>query len=385
MTRDIYTFNKVAILATGDEITNGDILNTNSQVIAQKLFFNGIKMGVHIAVPDNKNDIESTIQYLLMSHSALIITGGLGPTSDDITRYALALALKRELVFNNEVWASICEKFKQLGIKGEPPQGNRQQALFPEAATIIPNINGTAAGCLIKLRDHIIFMLPGPPNECVPMVNDIVLPKLKERGLQEIQYFKSWLLFGVSEGQIAEELDAIAKPFECTTGYRLFYPYIEFKIFSTNERSFRSLVEAVEKRVAPHLLGDGKKPVSENLREKLTKLNFVLTIRDSATGGLLEHTLKTPETTAHIDFATNVDPVVIIKGLKEFWLGDKNSKTELEITFVNGKRINQKIPFRGSRVKQYAVEFICHQINEFVNGMLKTDELESNITTNDTN
>jgi nicotinamide-nucleotide amidase len=94
MTRDTAeSNNRIALLATGDEITNGDILNTNAQIIAQKLFSNGMHVGLHMTSPDNTNEIEASIQYLLKTHHALIITGGLGPTSDDITRYALSKAI----------------------------------------------------------------------------------------------------------------------------------------------------------------------------------------------------------------------------------------------------------------------------------------------------
>lgn len=360
--------NPIALLATGDEITNGDILNTNSQIIAQKLFSNGMRVGLHMAVRDDISEIEQAITQLLKNHRAIIMTGGLGPTSDDLTRYALSKAMHTPLSFNETVWNAICDRFKQLGYKGAPPEGNRQQALFPENATVIPNPGGTAAGCMLQKDNQFLFMLPGPPMECLPMVDAVVIPELKKSGFPEISYYDHWLLFGVSEGQIAEELDSIAKPFDCTTGYRLAYPYIEFKLYSNNQKDFKALVSLVEKVIAPNLISDGKLTASEMLRKKLDDLYSVLTISDTATGGLLESTIKTPKTAQHLDFSVTDNAQIVIKGLTEYWQAKETEHTHLEITFANKHTVRKQIPFRGRgiRVKQYAMEFICQQINLFL-------------------
>ncbi|EKD73108.1 MAG: hypothetical protein ACD_45C00461G0005 [uncultured bacterium] len=370
MTRDTASINKIALLATGDEISNGDILNTNSQEIAHRLFSEGMHVGTHMVVTDHIVEIEQAIQFLLRTHNALIITGGLGPTSDDLTRYALSNAIHRPLVFDEATWNGIVNRLKQFGY-ATPPSSNRQQALFPEGATIIPNANGTAAGCMMTSDLQLIFMLPGPPTECLPIFEQVVLPKLKQSGLQQIEYHKNWLLFGVSEGQIAEKLDAIAKPYDCITGYRLCYPYIEFKLHSNRQNDFNTLVPQIEHVIQPYLIGDGSQPASQLLRDQLTKLDFTLNVHDFATGGLLESLLKTPTTYSHLQFdpKKNHTHQIMIKGLDEFWQGTSNkSQTRLEIHFTFPNKsdvIHADIPFRGLRVKHYAVEFICWKILDF--------------------
>lgn len=366
MTRDTLASNRIAILATGDEITVGDIVNTNSPTIAQKLFKNGMHAGLQMVAPDNISEIQKAIEFLLRDHKALVMTGGLGPTSDDITRYALSNAVNHPLVFDESTWQAICDRFQSLGYKDSPPEGNKQQALFPETATIIPNSHGTAAGCLVEMGDKLIFMLPGPPNECLPMFDDVVLKTLKKHGFQDTFYYEHWLLFGVSEGHIAEKLDEIAKSFDCVTGYRLFYPYIEFKLYSNHQKDFQSLLPLVEETVSPFLLGDGKVPASEILKNKLAKLSFVLNIRDSATGGLLEFTLQTPETHTHLNFFPENSAEVEIIGLDEYWSNQYGSHSHLEIKFRDQKSTKYPIPFRGSRVKLYAVEFICNKIDDYL-------------------
>jgi nicotinamide-nucleotide amidase len=370
MTRNTISLNKIAILATGDEISNGDILNTNAQEIARKLFDNGMHVGTHMVAPDKIADIEEAILFLLQTHSALIITGGLGPTSDDLTRYALANAVKRPLVFDEACWENIVKRLKHFGYH-TPPASNRQQALFPETATLIPNPNGTAAGCTLLHNKQMIFMLPGPPAECLPMFNEVVLPALKTAGFSQVEYHKNWLLFGVSEGQIAEELDILAKPYDCITGYRLFYPYIEFKLHSNNSNDFAALVPQIEKTIQPFLIHDGQFTASKIVREKLEKLNFILTICDYATGGALEVAINTPSTHKNINFTNNPNTTqhITIKGLDEFWQNAGGTQTNLHIHFNLDNRqetIDVKIPFRGQHVKLYAAEFVCSKLYQFL-------------------
>lgn len=368
MTRDSRsTPNRIALLATGDEITNGDILNTNAQIIAQKLFSNGIPVGLHMTTPDNISEIEQAINFLLQSHRVLIMTGGLGPTSDDITRYALSKAVEQPLIFDDKTWDAICERFETLGYKGEPPDGNRQQAMFPKGAKIISNPTGTAAGCIVQYQEKIIFMLPGPPFECLPMVDTVVLPMLKESGFHEILFYDHWLIFGIGESMIAEQLELIAKPFDCTVGYRLAYPYIEIKLLSNNEKDFRALCPLFEKALAPYLISDGKQTASTMLVKKIETLNSPLRIRDYATGGLLQNTLSTQKTMRHLDFFAD-HPDVEIHGLAEFWQEIDAADTQIEIHFKDGKKITKKIPFRGrsSRARAFAMELICQQISLFL-------------------
>lgn len=349
----------IAHLATGDEICNGDILNTNAQHISQKLFPNGMMVTSHMAVPDNIQHIEHAIHYLLQHHRAIIITGGLGPTSDDLTRIALANVVARPLQFDEESWQYIVDRLAKFGL-GTPPECNRQQALFPAGATIIKNIHGTAAGCMLEYEQHFIFMLPGPPGECLPMIDSKVLPTLLQAGFKQLHFHHAWLLFSVSEGHIAEVLDEIAKPYDCITGYRICYPYLEFKILMRDEKDFLALKEKITAAIATHLINDGQKTASQQLREKLTNFTGKLVIADFATGGLLENILQTPETFQHLVF-TQQEADIEIFGLEEFWQQREKQTTQIILNF-KGEKISAEIPFRGERVKLYAVEWICKMI-----------------------
>ncbi len=367
MMRDKQTRRNIAILATGDELSNGDIVNTNTQKIAQLLFDQGMQVGMHMVVSDNVPEIKQAILFLLETHHSLIITGGLGPTSDDITRFALTQATHRTLVFHEETWQAIANRLKRFGYD-TPPESNRQQALFPSHATIIPNPAGTAAGCILDHENHFIFMLPGPPNECLPMVEDTVLATLKQHHYQYGDYRKKWLLFGVSEGHIAETLDAIATPYECTTGYRLCYPYIEFKLHSTNKKNFAKVLPLIEAAIAAYLIGKGDKTASALFIDKLQTFPTSLSICDLATGGSLEACIKTPDTQTKLAFTYDKQCAanLLIQGLDAFWKKDMSTvKTTLELQFNLDsiqETLNLTIPFRDDRVKQYAVELTCSKM-----------------------
>jgi nicotinamide-nucleotide amidase len=370
MSRETEVLRKIAILATGDEISQGDILNSNSQEIALRLANVGMQVRMHAATPDSIHEIEEAIRFLLSSHQAVIITGGLGPTSDDLTRYAVSQVLNHPLIFDEATWDDICFRLKKFGYP-VPPESNRQQALFPEGSTIIQNPNGTAAGCISRRGEQFIFMLPGPPMECLPMVDNDVIPTLEKAEFQQTSYRKKWLLFGVSEGKIAEEFDAIAKPFQCVTGYRLWHPYLEFKVHSANQQDFDAITARFDQAVQPYIIGDGKQTASALLREKLAASNITLAISDHATGGALEATLKTPQTFSHLEFPATkkVFPYIEINGLTEYWQSRTDTtQTAIEILFSlennQQQRIHVEIPFRGKRVIQYAVEFVCDKIDK---------------------
>lgn len=369
MNRDEASTQKIALLATGDEISKGDILNTNAQTIAQQLYDLGLQVGMHMTTADNLTEIETAITFLLQNHSALIITGGLGPTSDDITRFALARALQQELVFHESVWQTIVDRLKKFGYQ-TPPESNRQQALLPAQAIVLPNPNGTAAGCMIEQNQKMIFMLPGPPFECLPMFKEFVIPALQAKHFSEKFYHQSWLLFRVSEGQIAEELDALVKPFQCTTGYRLAYPYLEFKIFSKHQSDFEKVIPLVDQEVSKYLISDGKQTASQMLKEKLALYDKKIYMHDKATGGFFESMILTPLTKDKIIFCdenfSRENLFFTLSGLEEYWESQKDA-TQSEVTLKTRDQSHQiTLPYRGEFIKKAVVEWAASQIYRYL-------------------
>lgn len=368
--RQSNTVKKISLLATGDEIANGDIVNTNASEIARRFYELGIQVGMHMVTADEISEIEKAIVFLLESHDALIMTGGLGPTSDDLTRYALSSVLSKSLIFDQTTWDNIVTRLQRFGY-ASPPESNRQQALFPENAIILPNPNGTAAGCFIEYKEKLIFMLPGPPSECLPMIETLVIPILQTKKFPRVFFHRSWMLFGVSEGQIAEELDALAKSFACITGYRISYPYIEFKIHSQHESDFNELAKLIDTTVKPYLISEGSQTASDMLIKKLINYSGKIHICDLATGGYLESILMTPRTYSHLQFSHDKhlsykEPTFTLLGLTEFWRHETDQVvTPFEIAICcdeKEKIIKTTVPHRGERVRRYAAEWACYQI-----------------------
>lgn len=361
---------KVALLATGDELTYGDILNTNAQHIAMQLTEHHIEVGLHVISSDELQDIAHTIVFLLKNHDSVIITGGLGPTSDDRTRFALSKAVRRPLVFDQPSWERIVDRIQRYSGR-TAPESNRQQALFPKGASIFENPHGTASGCGLALSQGkgFLFMLPGPPHECLPMFQEHVLPLLIKIGYPQEMYRKKWLLFNVSEGQIAEALDRLMDPYGVSTGYRIAYPYVEFKIHGRDKATFDKAVQCVQAYVAPHQLGNGVEPISVTLTRALESSQMKLSIQDAVTGGLLESLLSKPTTTDTITFhqvpSSPETLAVAITGLEDYWAGHTEIKTaDIRLQF-SGKMttlIQKTIPWRGKQPLLIAIEIICREL-----------------------
>jgi nicotinamide-nucleotide amidase len=234
---------RIGLLATGNELTEGDILNTNGQAIAQTLAEQGLAIGLHVIASDVEQDIIDALSFLLQSHSVVIITGGLGPTSDDRTRYALSKVIAQELILDGPTWENISARLIRRGFNVHP--ANRQQALFPKGAQIIPNANGTAAACYVTYQNKIIYMLPGPPSECLPMFQEFVLPALRAYAPAEAKMKLTWCLTGAIESEVAAQIDAAVKPYPVTTGYRAASPHLEIKIYTTKHAQFDEMLSVI--------------------------------------------------------------------------------------------------------------------------------------------
>lgn len=169
----------VALLATGDEIIHGDTLNTNSHNLASALSSEGLPLGLQLACSDKEKELYDCLSFLALTHDIILVTGGLGPTSDDRTRFALGRFLKTDLV---EFPEAIQHIQTRLGLaEKELNPGNRQQALFPANATILPNPHGTALGCYYSQGNKLFILLPGPPaNVCLCLITMFYLCYSKE-------------------------------------------------------------------------------------------------------------------------------------------------------------------------------------------------------------
>lgn len=363
---------RIGLLATGDEIINGEILNTNAQAMALSLVENGFEVGHHVICSDAEDDLNTALHFQWLQHEVLIVTGGLGPTSDDRTRYAVAKLIGVSLLFSETTWQAICEFIGKKAIEHHTPE-NQQQAYFPEGATILPNPHGTACGCKIEKDNKVLYMLPGPPHECLPMFHHYVLPDLTLKNPSLVEYYR-WRLFGITEAQMGKQLDALMKPYGYITGYRWDYPYIDFKIKVAQPPLAETARLLIEDFVKPYLLTPTGEKASIYLKEKLLNSTKVITIIDHATAGCLEQTLLTPHTKNKLCFSkgemVSSGLCFKIEGLAELWEQyPLPAETTIRMTIsVNDVMEYETLNYvmRNDRARLVAVEWIASVINRYL-------------------
>lgn len=365
----------IGLLATGDELISGDTLNTTGQNIAHILNSEALTIGLHLTCGDNETEIHDCIQFLEQKYDIIIITGGLGPTSDDRTRFALSRFLKTPLVEFAEAINHIKQRINNPSALSE---GNKQQSKFPPEATLLPNPNGTAMGCYLEHHKKVFILLPGPPRECLPMFNNFVFPRLQKTAHSDKVLLK-WRLFGVAESEIAQQFDQALAGVDCETGYRLETPYVECKVkFSPHLRN--TITEIIEPLVKPHIIASTEKKASQLLHDALAEWKKRVTIIDDVSGGLLQSLIQQPDNHSWVSFheQNGEDWHFHLQGLHEYWTSQpRGGKTALSITFTHaaGKVTEtHEIPYRSPLVIHYAAEWLSFRIFHLI------DQLHQGIT-----
>jgi len=203
------------ILSIGTEIMKGKIENTNTSTISRWLARLGIITKFHISVLDENNDIKKVLDDT-KECDMFIITGGLGPTDDDLTREAVSEYLGKKLIFSDEAWIDVQNFFK--GRINTIYESNKKQAMLIESGEHIKNKKGTAPGIFVKSADKLFFLLPGPPNENFPMLDAYVYPKLLDNNFLSGKVFsKEIRLFNAGESMIADLFKDLKS--DCEIGY----------------------------------------------------------------------------------------------------------------------------------------------------------------------
>ena len=167
------------ILTVGTELLLGDILNSNSQFLSREMAAYGIDILYQSTVGDNRERLKSALELALGRCDMVIVTGGLGPTEDDLTRETVAEYFNLPLELHEESERRIREYFQNTG--REYAENNKKQAMLPQGCVVFPNDHGTAPGCAVEKYGQRVILLPGPPRELMPMFTQYVVPYLSER------------------------------------------------------------------------------------------------------------------------------------------------------------------------------------------------------------
>jgi nicotinamide-nucleotide amidase len=299
------------ILSTGDEILTGATVDTNSAHIAGKLIEAGITVYRKNCVGDTLDDIIAVLKEIGNRSDIAIVTGGLGPTEDDLTAEAVAGASCVSLVFNKEADRSIKEYFQSRNRTEKP--ADKKQAMLPDGSGCLPNPVGTAPGFYTKIGKCLFFCIPGVPSEMRYMLSHAVLPEIKKQFEHEKQVFliKKMSLFGLPESVVGERLTGFSTRFpEVKLGLRARFPMIQIRLYATGslDAHIHEKLERAGKWVMQELgqwiFSEAGHSMEEEIGRLLTKKKATLGIAESCTGGLISHMLtNAPGSSAYFLFS----------------------------------------------------------------------------------
>lgn len=289
----------VELINTGSELMLGRVLNTHQQWLCRRLADLGYTVARQVAVPDTANDIQQAVREALGRADLVITTGGLGPTSDDLTRDLIARLLNRKLHEDAAVLAHIRQFFESR--RRFMPEQTRVQALIPEGAQVLPNPNGTAPGLAMEVRPNPfrpggqptwLIMLPGPPRELRPMFTDTVV-LLLQRLLPPPSRFACLTLrtTGIGESMVQEK---IGGPLQVLVNAGLDLGYcsrpgqVDVRLAARGndaEQQVREAEAVVRKLLAPHIYGVEDEELETVIVRLLTERKQTLALAESCTGG----------------------------------------------------------------------------------------------------
>lgn len=285
---------EIGILTVGNELTSGRTQDANSSMIARAMQEQGWPVARMMSVGDDAGEIRDALEYLLRHAAAVVVTGGLGPTADDITTEAVARAFGLSLRMDEAVLAHVRGLFEQRRLPWT--QNNAKQALFPEGAEVIANPGGTAAGFALRRSGKVVAVIPGVPGEARTMLAEGVIPLLRgafpEAALHvETATFK---LFGISEAAVdAAMADADLAALGVEIG---FYPHFPENhiVLTARVRSAEEAAERlreggarVEARLGKYLFARDGETLEGNVSRRMTERRMTIAVAESCTGGLI--------------------------------------------------------------------------------------------------
>ncbi len=228
------------ILTIGTELLLGEIVDTNTQVLARQLRDAGIDLFYTTTVGDNEGRIAEAVRHALSRSQILLCTGGLGPTVDDVTREGIARALGLDLEFKEELWQQIQERFARF--KRTPSENNKRQAYLPYGAQALENAVGSAPGFFLEQGDNVIIAMPGVPGEMVYILEHGVLPYFESRyGKGPVIHTRVLHVAGVGESLIDEKIADLERLQNPTVGLAAHAGSVDVRLTAKAESTQRAV------------------------------------------------------------------------------------------------------------------------------------------------
>ena len=285
---------KAVILSTGDELTTGRVLDTNSAAIAERLFAIGIEVAAVLKVGDNKDQLLWALRQAQALGDIAIGTGGLGPTKDDLTTEVVAEFLGCHLRQDEEVARGLEQRFKERGIRWSA--NTLKQAMFPEESTIISNPVGTAPGFYVPIRpDKTLLWLSGVPQEMIAMLDQTVLPWIERQRDEPLQAFScTFKIHGVTEGKLDEMLRPIGLGNHARLSFRAHYPDLSLRLTVRTQgpeasACFETIKNEIRAILGTYIYAEGDTTLEEVIGGLLITKRQTLALAESCTGGYISH------------------------------------------------------------------------------------------------
>lgn len=275
------------IIAVGTELLLGDILNTNAQFLSKELAQLGIGVYAQTVVGDNAGRLKAAIVAALSRADMVVLSGGLGPTDDDITKETAAEVFGQNLIFHQEIYDKILSR-----ISKNAPETNKKQAYVPEDAYILTNDNGTAPGIVMEKDEKMLILLPGPPAELEPMFLNFCLPVLKQK-TNCVIVSETIRLFGIGEAQVGETVRDLAACDNPTVA-----PYVKngdvtlrITARAESEAACAGLIapaaEEIRSRFGDFVYGTGETDLKTKVVQYLIDNRLTVATAESCTAGMI--------------------------------------------------------------------------------------------------
>ncbi|WP_312288502.1 competence/damage-inducible protein A [Terrisporobacter sp.] len=286
---------KAEIITVGTEILLGDILNTNTHYLSNELANMGVDVYYQITVGDNESRLLNQLEESFRRSDLVVLTGGLGPTQDDLTKEVCAKYFNLDMEFHQPSWDKIIEIHNKM--KRTPTENNKKQAYFPVNSIILPNEYGTAPGCIMEKDNKTIIVMPGPPREMKPMFDNFVKPFLQKNS-EDILKSKVIRIIGVGESKVENDLlDLIqkqvnptiatyAKDGECTVRITA-----KGKTVEEVEGLILPVVKEIKNRFKETVYGEDETTIEDEVAKILVKNNLTISVAESCTGGMVSSSL----------------------------------------------------------------------------------------------
>ncbi len=285
----------VHLVSIGDELLLGQVVNTNAVWLSQKLFASGFEVQKISVISDKRPEIVDVLDYSVSRYDVVIMTGGLGPTNDDLTKQTLSEYFGKKLVLNREALDMIKSVVEKKGTRMNAL--NEAQAMLPEGAGLIKNPNGTAWGMIFEKNGTVVISLPGVPSEMKPMFEKEVLPYLK-KNFKTLEFvYKTVHIKDIPESELAILLEAWEKqlPAHIKLAYLPQAGLVRLRLSASGPdravlvTEIENEIKKLSEIVGSHIAAYDDKPVEQEIGEMLKKYHWTVASAESCTGGYIAH------------------------------------------------------------------------------------------------